>query len=192
MFTRGKNYDVIIVPGFPYDPDSSNGMLVERLKWANYLYKNGYAKNIIFSGAAVHSPYIEAEIMRLYAINLDIPKSHLFTETRAEHTTENLYFSNILAKKLGFNSVAFATQTAQASFMKGFNRKWKLHVQMLPMVYSCIADSNVKFTSIDASSAFVANFIPLNEREGTIKRLMGTRGHKVKQERRKARKQKQE
>ena len=34
---------------------------------AYYLYKNGYTKNIIFSGSAVHTPYVEAKVMRLLA-----------------------------------------------------------------------------------------------------------------------------
>jgi uncharacterized SAM-binding protein YcdF (DUF218 family) len=180
-----KPYDAIIVPGYPYDPKSANGILKERLVWANYLYQNGYAKNVIFSGSAVHSPYVEAEVMRLLALQLGIPDSHIFLETKAEHTTENLYYSQLLAKKLGFQSVAFATQPAQASYMKVFNRKWDLHVEMLPVVTSFINPSAIHFQAIDTSATKIPGFVPLRERESMIKSLRGTRGHRVKVERRK-------
>jgi uncharacterized SAM-binding protein YcdF (DUF218 family) len=183
---RNKPYDAIIVPGYPYDPRSANGIIEERLRWAHYLFQNGYAKNIILSGSAVHSPYVEAEVMRLLAIQLGIPASHLFTETKAEHTTENLYYSHLLAQKLGFKSVAFATQPAQASYMKAFNRKWDLQIEMLPVVTSCINPSDVRFQLIDTSATKIPDFIPLKERENFITSLRGTSGHRVKVERRKS------
>lgn len=181
-----KPYDAIIVPGFPYDPKSANGVLVERISWAHYLYTNGYAKNIIFSGSAVHSPYVEAEVMRLMAIQVGLPADHLFTETKAEHTTENLYYSYLLAKKLGFQKVAFATQPAQASFMKAFNRKWDLDIEMLPVVTNCLASYELPFQAIDTTTTKIPNFVPLKERENFISSLRGTSGHRVRVERRKS------
>ncbi len=177
-----KPYDAIIVPGFPHDSGKVNIVLSQRIKWAYYLYKNGYAKNIIFSGAAVHSPYIESKIMRLLAIEIGIDDSHIYTETKAEHTTENLYYSYLLAKELGFQSIAFATEPAQSSFMKPFKRKFKLKFDFLPIVTDSIIKLNIKFNPIDESSTFVSNFIPLKERESITKSLRGTRGRKVKKE----------
>lgn len=184
---KNKPYDAIIVPGFPYDPKTNNPMLVERITWAHYLYTNGYAKNIIFSGSAVHSPYVEAEAMRLMALQVGIPAEHVFTETKAEHTTENLYYSHLVAEKEGFKKVAFATQPAQASFMKAFNRKWKLHIEMLPIVTQCITSSSLHFVPIDTATTKIPNFVPLKEREGLFASLRGTGGHRVKVEMRKAR-----
>lgn len=181
-----KPYDVIIVPGFPHDSGKVNMVLSERIKWAYFLYKNGYTKNIIFSGSAVHSPYVEAEVMKLIALQTDIPKDHIFTETKAEHTTENLYYSCVLAKKLGFNSIGFATEAAQSSFMKQFKRKFKLQLDFIPVVTDSVLKMDLVLKPIDESSAFVPNFIPLNEREGLLKSLRGTRGYYVKKEIRKA------
>ena len=112
-----KPYDVIIVPGFPHDSGKVNMVLSQRIKWAFYLYKNGYTKNIIFSGAAVHSPYIEAEAMKLIALQTGIDSNHIFTEIKAKHTTENLYYASVMANNLGFKSIAFATEPAQCSFI---------------------------------------------------------------------------
>lgn len=181
-----KPYDAIIVPGFPHDSGRVNSVLSQRIKWAYYLYKNDYTKNIIFSGSAVHSPYIEARVMRLFALDMGIKDENIFTETKAEHTTENLYYSLIMAKELGFENVAFATEPAQASFMKPFKRKFKFQIDFLPVVTDCLIQENIPLNTIDESSAFVSNFVPLNKREGFLKRFRNTRGNKVKKEIRKA------
>jgi len=185
--SNNKPYDVIIVPGFPADSAGINGVLTERLSWAAYLYKNGFTKNIIFSGAAVYTPYVEAEALRLYALQLGIPSQHIFTETKAKHTTENLYYSCMMAKELGFIKIAFATQPAQASFMKPFRRKFKLKIDMLPVVTDTIRKNVIKLNYTDIKEAFVPQFVSIEKKEGIIKRFLGTRGHKVKVEMRKAR-----
>lgn len=182
-----KPYDVIIVPGFPHDSGKVNMVLSQRIKWAYYLYKNGYTKNIIFSGGAVHSPYVEAEAMKLIALQTGIESSHIFTETKAKHTTENLYYASVMAKELGFNSIAFATEPAQCSFMKPFKRKFKLKLDFLPVVIDSVLKLNMTLHPIDESPAYVPNFVALKEKEGLLKSLRGTRGHQVKKEIRKAR-----
>ncbi|MES2568187.1 MAG: YdcF family protein [Bacteroidota bacterium] len=175
-----KPYDVIIVPGFPHDSGKVNMILQQRIKWAYYLYKNNYAKNIIFSGSAVHTPYFESKVMRLFALQLGIKNENIFTETLAEHTTENLYFSSVMAKELGFKNIAFATHPAQSSFMKPFKRKFKLKLDFLPILNDSIVTLNIELLPVDESSAFVSDFIPLKKREGVLKSLRGTRGHNVK------------
>ncbi len=186
-----KPYDVIIVPGFPHDSGKVNTVLADRIKWAYFLYKNNFTKNIIFSGSAVHSPYVEAEVMRLFAIQLGIKKENIFTEIKAEHTTENLYYSHVMAKELGFKTIAFATHCAQASFMKQFKRKFKLDLDFLPIIDTLLPmDINLK--PIDESAAFIPGFIALKDREGVLKSLRGTQGHRVKIAIRKARKLKRQ
>jgi uncharacterized SAM-binding protein YcdF (DUF218 family) len=183
-----KPYDVIIVPGFPNDSGKVNMVLSERVKWAYFLYKNGYTKNIIFSGAAVHSPYVEAKVMRLLALETGIKDECIFTETKAEHTTENLYYSYILAKQLGFKTIGFATEPAQSSFMKPFKRKFKLNLDFIPVILDSISNLNITLKPIEESLVYVPNFIPLKQREGVLKSLRCTRGYRVKKEIRKAKK----
>ncbi len=183
-------YDVIIVPGFPTDSGKINGVLAERLNWANFLYKNGYTKRIIFSGSAVYSPYVEAKIMRLYALQLGIKSEDIFVETKAEHTTENLYYGCRMAEELGFKKMAFATQPAQSSFMKPFKRKFKLKIDMLPVLTDSIKPFSYVFDSISISNLFIKDFVSIEKREGLIKRLNGTRGQQVKKEMRRVRKMK--
>ena len=96
-------YDVIIVPGFPFHGKQWDDVMRMRVVWSAFLYEKGIAKNVIYSGSAVYSPFIEAKIMALYGEALGIDSLSIFTEHNAEHSTENVYYSYHMAKKLGFN-----------------------------------------------------------------------------------------
>ena len=76
-FVEHGPYDVAIVPGIPYDPDKVNVLFKARMLWAKSLYDRGIVRNIIFSGAAVHSPYTEAVAMKLIAEEMGIAPEHI-------------------------------------------------------------------------------------------------------------------
>ena len=103
--TIAQPADVIIVPGVQYAGNKWSMVMKWRVYWSAWLYKKGLAKNIIYSGGAVYSPYTEAKIMAMYAEKLGVPAEHIFLETKAEHSTENLYYSFQLAKQKGFSLV---------------------------------------------------------------------------------------
>ena len=103
---KNAPYDAIIVPGVPHDGKSWSSIMNIRVSWADYLYKKGITKNIIFSGGAVYTKYSEAKIMAEYGKALGIPEEHIFTDTNAEHSTENVYYSYLIAKKQGFKKIA--------------------------------------------------------------------------------------
>ena len=86
---KEKPFDVIIVPGVPYDKGNTTSVMTLRLFWAKHLYDSGFAKNIIFSGSSVYTPFVEGKAMKMMADSLGIPPEHTFYETRAEHSTEN-------------------------------------------------------------------------------------------------------
>src|SRR6185436_13962436 len=79
-------YDAVIIPGIPFENNNWNFIMKSRVLWSVYLYKQGYVKNIIYSGSAVYSPYVEAKIMAMYAIEFDVPREHIFVESSAEHS----------------------------------------------------------------------------------------------------------
>src|SRR5947207_556375 len=112
-----QQFDVIIVPGMPFQNNQWRGIMKERVYWSKYLYDKGIAKNVIYSGAAVYSPYYEGKIMALYAEALGIPKEHIYSEIKAEHSTENIYYSYKLAKKLGFKRIALASDAFQTKLL---------------------------------------------------------------------------
>src|SRR3954465_15046104 len=77
---RLKPFDAIIVPGVPFKNGNWDSVMKARVIWSWILYKDGYTKNVIYSGASVYSPYFEGKIMALYAEQLGIPKEHIFSE----------------------------------------------------------------------------------------------------------------
>ncbi len=174
-----KHYDVIIVPGVPYKDPTLEIVLKARILWAKYLFDNNIARNIIFSGAAVYNPYIEGVVMRIYADSLHIPSSHTFSETRAEHSTENIYYSLLMARQLGFKKIAVATDRYQAIVIKKFMGKNCPDVEMALIEYKKIDLITAPWPEIDPSSACVDNFISLTMRESPIKRFMGTLGKNI-------------
>lgn len=173
-------YDAVIVPGFPHIKDSMTVVVQNRVLWAWYLYSKGMVKNVIFSGGAVYSPYKEAEIMALYGIQLGIPREHVFIETQAEHSTENLYYSYKIAEHNGFKRVAVATDATQSSFMHSVNNhRFKIPVDFIPIVYDTLKSLPRVKPEINQDTAFVTDFVSIIDREGLWRRLRGTRGVKV-------------
>ncbi|MFT4526278.1 MAG: uncharacterized SAM-binding protein YcdF (DUF218 family) [Granulosicoccus sp.] len=172
-------YDAIIVPGYPFTPNGKMNMIYKmRLHWAVELYNTGVAKNIIVSGSAVHTPYVESKIYALYLIEMGVDPQHIHIEDRAEHSLENVYYGMELAKKHGFESVAVATDLFQSGMLQILGKKHKLEVDYLPANIGFIISKRWNsFTGeIDYQIAFVEGFVPLKEREDKKTRLEGTRG----------------
>jgi uncharacterized SAM-binding protein YcdF (DUF218 family) len=178
---RNAPFDAVIVPGFPHQKDNWSMVVKCRVYWAVYLYNEGITKNIIFSGSAVYTPYVESEIMALYAEQMGVPREHIFVETKAEHSSENLYYSYVLARENGFQSVAVASDAIQCGFLKRFKRKFKLNdVQFIPIVYEDLQLNECPDPHINDQEAYVAGFVPLKERESFLMRYRCTHGYKVK------------
>jgi hypothetical protein len=172
-------YEIVIVPGVPLTNGKWSYTMKGRVSWSKYLYDRGITKNVIYSGGAVYSPYTEAEIMALYAEKLGIPREHIFTETRAEHSTENVYYSYKKARKLGFSRIALASDPFQTKMLKKFTRvKVSKDVGLIPIVSDSLLLITGSMTDpeIDYQKAFVKDFIPLTERENFFKRFRGTKG----------------
>ncbi len=177
-------YDVIIVPGIPYhDQNWESNVMKTRVLWSYFLYSRGIARNVIYSGNAVYSPYVEGKIMAYFAIALGIPAASVFSETTAEHSTENLVYSCRMAKKLGFKKIAVATDPYQSAFLKTYAWDCGLDVEFIPAIYDSL--KTVKpgvMVKIDPAPAFIDNFIPLPERENFLVRMLGTMGMDIRDE----------
>ncbi len=158
-------FDAIIVPGYPYKSSGRDTMLVNfRLYWAKELYDKGLAKNIIFSGAAVHTPYIEGTVMKIMADSLGIPSNHTFSETEALHSIGNAHLGKKMAKKLGFKKVAVATDPYQFTYMTALMWFSAPGVPVLSFPMGSDTKYITPLPAINDSAAFVAKFVPLNER----------------------------
>ncbi len=173
-------YDAIIVPGVPYKDDYWGRVLMGRIYWSYYLYKNGYAKNIIYSGSAVYTPYIESKIMAMYGEQMGIPKQNIFVETDAEHSVENVYYSYNLAKELGFEKVALATDPFQSRMVKIPSKRLGVQIDFIPFSIGLLDTLQIpEFDEIPSEQAYVEDFVSLTERKGFFKRLGGTLGRNI-------------
>ena len=176
-----ESYDVIIVPGFPHDSTTGWDRATKgRIVWATYLYSSGITKNIIFSGSAVYTPYIEAKVMAEYGKVYGVPDSAIFLETKAEHSTENVFYSYHLAKRLGFDRVALATDPFQAKMLARFIKK-RLDgkVDILPFSIDVLKTQEQPDPVLNVDSLLIDDFVPISERESFWTRFAGTRGKHI-------------
>lgn len=178
-----KPFDVIIVPGLPYDKEKTSSVMKMRLFWAKHLYDSGLTRNIIFSGSAVYTPFIEAVAMKTMADSLGIPAEHTFAETKAEHSTENVYYSWKMAQRLGFKKIGLATDPFQSAMLRSFIKRFCPGVKAVPLVSGKLNLDTLSLPAIDTTAAHVVNFVSIREREGFWKRFRGTMGKRVKDER---------
>jgi uncharacterized SAM-binding protein YcdF (DUF218 family) len=180
--SRSKGYDIIIVPGVPFGKGKWGRIMKKRVYWSKYLYDQGIAKNVIYSGSAVYSPYYEGEIMAMYAEAIGIPKEHVFTEIRAEHSTENIYYAYKKAKQMGFERIALASEPFQTKALRKFTRKKvSAEIGLIPMVVDSLKMIMplVSEPVIDYPQAFDKNFISIKKKENFWKRLGGTMGKHI-------------
>lgn len=175
-------FDAIIVPGVPYDTAWSRTMK-GRVLWSHYLFTEGHTKNIIYSGSAVYTPFVESIIMSEYGKAMGIPAENIYAETRAEHSTENLFYSIEIAKANGFKNVALATDPYQNVMLKSFAKRKNIEVSFIPFITDTLAHYYQDFDiKINPASARVQEFTALPDRESFFKRLMGTLGFNIKEE----------
>lgn len=179
---KEKPYDVIIVPGVPYEKAATTSVMTLRLYWAKHLYDSGYTKNIIFSGSSVYTHFVEGMTMKIMADSLGIPPNHTFYESEAEHSTENLYFSWKMAKEKGFEKIALATDPYQAALLRRFIRRYTPGVKTVPIVFSLLDIDDRSLPKIDTTSAYVKDFVSITKREGFWERFQGTMGKRVRED----------
>lgn len=178
---KSQPYDVIIVPGVPFDGNTWSMAMKGRVIWAVYLYKQGIAKNIIFSGGSVYSPYVEGRVMALYAEQLGVPEDRILIEDKAQHSTENIYYSYWIAKNKGFTKIAVATDPFQSNLLMRFTRRrFKLPITHIPYIIDTLAKIDDVYPKIDPSSAKVENFRSITETQTARQRFRGTRGKNIK------------
>jgi uncharacterized SAM-binding protein YcdF (DUF218 family) len=136
----------------------------------------------MFSGSSVSSPYFEGEIMALYAIALGVPREHVYSEIKAKHSTENLYYVYLKSKKTGLTHIALATDPFQSKQLKRFARKRiGEDVGIIPIVFDTLRKMQPFMINpqIDYRLAYDSNFVSLKSKESFWKRLRGTMGKNI-------------
>ncbi|MEP6846540.1 MAG: YdcF family protein [Panacibacter sp.] len=182
--SKEAQFDMVVVPGVPFDTAEGkwSKTMKARVYWSKYLYDKGITKNVMYSGSSVYTPYYEGEIMAMYAEAIGIPKKHIYTEIKAEHSTENIYYSYQKAKKLGFEKIALATDPFQAKMLSQFTyTKVSPDVGFLPIVFDTLKamEPHMIDPPINYQRAYNKNFVALADRENFWERLKGTIGNKL-------------
>ena len=172
-------YDAIIVPGVPFVPPTWDMTMKMRVIWAVHLYKTGHTQHIIMSGSSVYSPYIESQIMKAYAVKMGVPDSTIFTEEKAEHSTENIWYSYKLAKSKGFSKIALASDPFQTRLLYTFAKKHMKDMQFLPVIFDTLKTLSHDEPKIKYDSLLIKNFIALPDRQSHWQRFRGTMGKHI-------------
>lgn len=90
-YSKLKGYDTVIVLGSRVYKDKPSIILKDRLDKAIELYKKGYAKTIIMSGAKRKNNYDEAEVMKSYAIDNGVPEDIIIMDHYGYSTYDTIY-----------------------------------------------------------------------------------------------------
>jgi len=176
-----KPIDCIIVPGLPLYNGKWDTLLKTRILWSQYLFQHGWTKNVIYSGNAVYTPWVEGPSMALFANQLGIDNAHIFIDTIAQHSTENLFYGYQLAKQKGFKTIAIATDPFQCKMLMKYAKKnFTEPVYFLPVIYDSIKSAMKIDLLIDTTITKKKNFISIEAQQGYKERLSGTRGKHIK------------
>jgi len=117
--------------------------------------------------------------MALHAEKLGVPFERMLIEDKAMHSSENIYYSYVIAKNLGYKNIALATDPFQLNNMRYFIKKYKLPVKLLPIDFKIIGSMYLDNPEIDKDLAKVDDFTHITKKEKGLKRIKGTMGYNV-------------
>jgi uncharacterized SAM-binding protein YcdF (DUF218 family) len=92
--TNRSSFDVIIVLGYPTNPDGSASP-VERARVMEGVreYRRGKAPVLIMTGGAAHNQHVEADAMADFAMAQGVPAGAILREEKAQNTIQNAWYS---------------------------------------------------------------------------------------------------
>lgn len=101
--------DAIVVFGGGVGETGSPGKsTMERSRFSVDLYNRGFANNIIYSSGYTWK-YNDAENMKLFALSMGVPDSHVILEQRAGSTYENVKYVSQIMKEKGFKKIVLVS-----------------------------------------------------------------------------------
>ncbi|MFT3770122.1 MAG: ATP-binding protein [Minicystis sp.] len=113
-------HDVIIVLGCPNDADGKpSSCQIQRADIAVSLRDAGFGDRFITTGGAVHNAWVEADTLRDLLIERGVAASDVFTDSKAEHTDENIYYATQIMKAQGFTNALVVSEDPGHLVMTG-------------------------------------------------------------------------
>jgi hypothetical protein len=170
-----RPFDVVIVPGCPSEPDGSlSRCQMARAVWAAQLWHSGWVKNFITSGSAVYTPFVEAEALAAAMTALGVPPEHIYLEPNALHTDENMVYSLEIIRRIGFRTVAVASNSAALDclMLRDWGqdcRAYELDLAFVKKRHEQLGNPLFRVRSRPSK----APFVPLGPREHEIARVTG-------------------
>ena len=116
MFRKPKKrweqdaYDCAVVCGCQVGADGTpSKSLASRVEKAVELWKYKKVKYLIMSGAAVSNTFVEASVMKRYAMELGVPEEYILEEKQAVSTYHNLLYASQMMEHCGFKDCVVVT-----------------------------------------------------------------------------------
>jgi len=75
----------------------------ERVAWAVELYRQGYAKQLVFSSGYTYA-FQEPQVMKVLAVSLGVPSERILLEPQAANTFQNVTYTNRLLDQQGWTT----------------------------------------------------------------------------------------
>ncbi|WP_313341796.1 YdcF family protein [Sedimentibacter sp.] len=98
--------DAAIILGAAVWGDKPSPVFEERIKHGIWLYKNGYADNLVFTGGiSKDDEFSESGVAKNYAIENSVPEENIFIEEKSTITEENIQYAAEIANKNSFKNV---------------------------------------------------------------------------------------
>ncbi len=168
--------DAAIVPGCPSEADGRLSFCQwRRATWAAMLYRDGVAPRFITSGAAVHTPWPEARMIRAAMIAQGVPGEVIHVEEQALHTDENIAYSMALGRRLGWTRFGIASDASHVKLACKLLQRWDQPACVaLPMDYHRVHEARLKGWSSEITGVEPeADWVPLATRERRLAREQG-------------------
>lgn len=160
--------DVVLVPGCPTREDGGlSRCQMERALSAAALWREGRARHLVVSGAAVHGPHEEATSLAMALAALGVPAEAIYLDRHALHTDENAFGALLIARANGWRSLGVVSQAGHAKAACAMLSAWGQPCAALP---THRARANALHRSLGEPLLALRvprapDFVPLAERE---------------------------
>ena len=114
--------------------------------------------------------------MKLYAMKYGVPANDIIIESKAEHSTENVWYSYKLAKSMGMKSVALCTDPFQTRMTYRFGKRRIKDLHYLPVLFDTLRTLPHDTPEISYQALKIKDFVPITKRQSFWYRFRGTMG----------------
>lgn len=132
-----KSDAVVVFGGGVGETGSPGKSTIERARYAAQLYREGYAKKIVFSSGYTYSSN-DAENMRLLALSMGVADKDIILEDKANKTYENVIYTKQIAEKNRWNSILLVSSPYN---MRRAELVFKKHAKDIKVVYTPVEKS---------------------------------------------------